>query len=1006
MPADFLTDAQEQRYGRYAGDPNTAQLARFFYLDDADEALITQRRHEHTRLGFALQLCTVRFLGTFLTDPTDVPPSLASYIAGQLHIDDPTCLVRYRDSSTQWAHASEIRQHYGYHDFAEQPAHFRFIRWLYTRAWLSAERPSVLFDHATAYLVERKILLPGVTTLVRLVGQARDRAAERLWQRLAQQPTRTQREKLATLLQVPEGKRTTQLDQLRRPPTRISAVGLVGALKRLDAIRAFGAGSLTLDRLPPGRVAALARYAVQARAQAIARMPDDRRVATLVAFARAFEAHAQDDALDLFDQLLTKLLARSDRRGQQGRLRSLKDMDAAALQLQTVCQLLLDEIAHPDTTLRATIFAKVPRDQVQAAVDLVRTLARPPDADNYYENLATQYSMIRQFLPTLVRSIHFAGADAAAPVLAAVRYLEQLEGKRMPTLADAPQNVITAAWRRHVVSADTAIDRRFYTFCVLERLQDALSRRDVYVTPSERWANPRTKVLEGAAWNEVKSQVCRTLERSPVASVELDTLTKRLDATYRRVAENLPNNAAATIVSTEAGATFSLSKLDAVPVPASLTQLGQATDALFPRVDLPDILLDMHGYTGFADEFTHISERAARVDDLYMSVCAVLVAEACNIGLEPVIRPDVPALTRARLAWVQQNYIRAETITRANARLVDAQRRLPLAHVWGGGDVASADGLRFVVPIRTLNAGPNSKYFWAERGVTYYNFASDQYTGFHGFVIPGTVHEGPYLLAGLLEQQTSLRPLEVMADTAAYSDIIFALFWLLGYQFSPRLADIGEMRLWTIEGTPDYGPLTPLARHRINLSLISANWDDILRVVGSLHLGTVGVVELLRTMQGSGKLSTLARAIGELGRIIKTLYMLHYLDDEHYRRRILIQLNRGEGRHRLARVLFHGQRGELRQRYREGQEDQLGALGLVLNTIILWNTRYLDAALTHVRAEGTVVNDADVARLSPLGNAHIHVQGRYHFTMQEAARHGELRPLYSPDPTDFDLRNR
>lgn len=320
--------------------------------------------------------------------------------------------------------------------------------------------------------------------------------------------------------------------------------------------------------------------------------------------------------------------------------------------------------------------------------------------------------------------------------------------------------------------------------------------------------------------------------------------------------------------------------------------------------------------------------------------------------------------------------------------------------------MASADGLRFVVPIRTLNAGPNSKYFWAERGVTYYNFASDQYTGFHGFVIPGTVHEGPYLLAGLLEQQTSLRPLEVMADTAAYSDIIFALFWILGYQFSPRLADVGEMRLWTIDSAPDYGPLTPLARHRINLNLITTNWDDILRVVGSLHLGTVGVVELLRTMQGSGKLSTLARAIGELGRIVKTLYVLHYLDDEHYRRRILIQLNRGKERHRLARVLFHGQRGELRQRYREGQEDQLGSLGLVLNTIILWNTRYLDAALSHLRSDGTEVNDADVVRLSPLSNAHIHVQGRYHFTMQEAARHGRLRPLTTPDPIDLGSQDR
>lgn len=777
-------------------------------------------------------------------------------------------------------------------------------------------------------------------------------------------------------------------------------------MKRLTSIRALDMGTLALDRLPAGRVNALARYAVVARAQAIARMPADRQIATLVAFARAFEAHAQDDALDLFDQLLSKLFARSERRGVQSRLRALKDMDAAALQLHDACQLLLDEAGIPDAQLRTAIFARVARDQLQASVDLVRSLARPPEADNYYENLATQYPMIRQFLPTLLQALHFAGTDAAAPVLAALRYLQGLEGHRKPSLAEAPQEFITRAWRRHVVTAEATVDRRFYTFCVLDRLQDALSRRDIFVTPSERWANPRAKLLTGAAWDTAKPQVCRTLGRTAAPEPELAALAQRLAATYRRVAANLPSNAAVTITTTADGASFSLSKLEAMTEPPSLVQLQRASEALYPRVDVPDVLLDMHGYTRFADEFTHISERNARVDDLHVSVCAVLVAEACNIGLEPVVRPDIPALTRARLAWVQQNYVRAKTIARANARLVDAQRQLPLAQVWGGGDVASADGLRFVVPIRTLNAGPNSKYFWAERGVTYYNFASDQYTGFHGFVIPGTVHEGPYLLAGLLEQQTSLRPLEVMADTAAYSDMIFALFWLLGYQFSPRLADIGETRLWSIERTPDYGALTPLARHHINLTLITNNWDDILRVAGSLQLGTVGVVELLRTMQGSGKLSTLARAIGELGRIVKTLYVLHYIDDEQYRRRILIQLNRGEGRHRLARALFHGQRGELRQRYREGQEDQLGALGLVLNTIILWNTRYLDAALIQLRSDGATVKLEDMARLSPLSNAHIHLQGRYHFAMHDAAGRGQLRPFHIPDPTDLDPRDR
>ena len=92
---------------------------------------------------------------------------------------------------------------------------------------------------------------------------------------------------------------------------------------------------------------------------------------------------------------------------------------------------------------------------------------------------------------------------------------------------------------------------------------------------------------------------------------------------------------------------------------------------------------------------------------------------------------------------------------------------------------------------------------------------------------------------------------------------------------------------------------------------------------------------MIRGLQGGGRPSTLGRAIGELGRVAKTLYLLSYLDDEAYRYRILIQLNRGESRHGVARVIFHGQRGELRQRYREGQEDQLGALSSVVNAVVL-----------------------------------------------------------------------
>ena len=125
------------------------------------------------------------------------------------------------------------------------------------------------------------------------------------------------------------------------------------------------------------------------------------------------------------------------------------------------------------------------------------------------------------------------------------------------------------------------------------------------------------------------------------------------------------------------------------------------------------------------------------------------------------------------------------------------------------------------------------------------------------------------------------------------------------------------------------------------------------------------------------------------------------MDDENYRRRILTQLNRSEERHKLSRATFHGQRGELRQRYREGQEDQLGALGLVVNVIVLWNTLYMDAILNHLRNQGMEAHIEDIARLFPLGNQHISFLGDYSFALPQAVADGQLRPLRNPEQDEF-----
>ena len=165
----------------------------------------------------------------------------------------------------------------------------------------------------------------------------------------------------------------------------------------------------------------------------------------------------------------------------------------------------------------------------------------------------------------------------------------------------------------------------------------------------------------------------------------------------------------------------------------------------------------------------------------------------------------------------------------------------------------------------------------------------------------------------------------------------------------------------------------------------------MLRIAGSLKLGTVQASELVRSLLRSERPSSLAQGIIEVGRINKTIYLLNYIGDEGYRRHILRQLNRGEGKHVVARIICHGQRGEIYKRYREGQEDQLGALGLITNAVILWNTIYMESALNYMKQHGFETKEEDIARLSPLKHEHINVLGNYSFNLDDPLAKGKLR---------------
>ncbi|HEY6315514.1 MAG TPA: DUF4158 domain-containing protein [Streptosporangiaceae bacterium] len=340
MPlVDFLTDEEAAAYGRFVGAPSRADLERVFFLDDEDRALVERHRGEHMKLGFSLQLVTVRWVGAFLEDPLDVPVVVLDFVAEQLGIADASQVKRYTERpKTRFDHQWEIRRTYGLAEFAAVETEMR--AWVAARSWTTGDGPKVIFYDAVGWLRERGVLLPGVTTLARLVSQVREDTTRRLWGVLEGLLTVGQRYVLDQLLEVPPGSRVSDLERWRKGPApRGSGPTMVKALDQVAEVMGLGTAGLGAEALvPPRRLAELAKYGMSAGASQIRRHGDGRRLATLLATVRHLEAKSVDDTLDLL--MATELLNKAQTAANKETVRRHPKLAKASARLAVAVQAL------------------------------------------------------------------------------------------------------------------------------------------------------------------------------------------------------------------------------------------------------------------------------------------------------------------------------------------------------------------------------------------------------------------------------------------------------------------------------------------------------------------------------------------------------------------------------------------------------------------------------------------------------------------------------------------
>ena len=352
------------------------------------------------------------------------------------------------------------------------------------------------------------------------------------------------------------------------------------------------------------------------------------------------------------------------------------------------------------------------------------------------------------------------------------------------------------------------------------------------------------------------------------------------------------------------------------------------------------------------------------------------LADATNAGAERMAESS-RGVTIHQMMLMVDRHLRSETYATATAVLVDAQQAHPFAAVWGDGHISSSDGQFFPAGGRgEASLEYNAKY-GKRPGASVYGFLSNRFASFFSRMIQASESEAPYVLDGLLHNESSVEIHEHATDTAGATETTFAMFHGFGYRLIPRIRNLGNRRLFVIDPDAAYDPLGALISGAVNMDVIEQHWDEVLRLKSSIGAGLVPPSVILKKLAASPRQNRLNQALREMGRIERSIFICDWLLDTKLRRRSHAILNKGESRHALARAVFLHQLGELRNRVAETMAYRASGLNLVVNAIILWNTVYLSRAVDYVRTQGIDIPAELLSQVAPLPWAHIALTGDY-----------------------------
>lgn len=940
-------------------------------------------------LGLLIQLKIVQRLGRFVT-LNEISDVIIQHITKAARSRVSLSELRsYYAAGTKDRHIKLIRQHLNLKPYDSNSTPDLIRLWALDAAKTKEALPDII-NVALEYLVKENHELPGYHTLFKICRSARADINNGYYEQLCDYLTKEGQELVQQIINGQSGVNGFGWSTLKNEPKRPTPRNINAYLAYLEWLSTLQK-SLPADlALPPTKHRQFINEAKAFDQAELMKLKPNKRIAMVIILIRHQYAQTLDNAAQIVIKLLQKMDATAQKHLEEYLVQHRKNTDRLISVLSGTIKVYLDKPEFVNA------FDPVLGKDSEQLLQLCEQYMAYAD-NNYLPFMVRLYKKQRSSLFRAVEILNLASASEDKNILHALRFIIAHKNRRVDTLCiqesegdDSCDNVINIRWVREkwwkLVTGKTSrtakithVDRACFELCVFERVAEELSTGDLYIPYSETFDDYREQLI---SWEEYETDYESYSEQvgiQPGDEAFTAALKNEMTAICLKADKRFPNDETVRI---EKGLLV-IGKPKPAEKLAEIEAIGVLLRERLEKINLLDVILNVEQWLELHKHFGPLSGFESRVEDPFLRFVLTLFCYGTNIGPTETAR-SVKGVSRKQVAWINLKRGTEERLDKAIAKVSSAYKKYRLIDCWGSGNSVSADGKLWDLYEDNLLSEYHIRYGHFG-GIAYYH-VSDTYIALFSRFIPCGVYEAIYILDGLLNDESDFSPDTIHGDTQAQSTTVFGLAYLLGIKLMPRIRNIKDLTFYKPDKSMVLEHIQSLFKDPIRWDLIEMHYPDMLRTAMSVKAGKITASTILRRFGTKNRKNKLYFAFRELGRVVRTMFLLEYITDLDLRKTIQAATCKSEEFNEFASWLFFANGGKIASNLRHEQGKIVKYNHLLANMTILHNVNAMTEAFNQLKADGHEITREQMASFSPYHTEHLGRLGSFELNTEREAR--------------------